>query len=315
MTEENNKKNSTQTLEITRVDLGDDLLEQTRTAESFDSQTEHSESLDAWLPPHETIHSQFESAKILINEGLLEQAKKILHRIMIQEPDYLIARDTLHQIHEEELKQIFSDKRVRNKYRRSALDFDKDMLNVDTDSILRKLDRELSLGLTHDSSSSSLSAYFQDPHKTQRFLGDLDLLYAKGTLQDRIDLGIGFLEMELYNLSIHQFQTAVKIAMQGISDNPESNGKSYQEILVSVCLLATALLLAGKAFDAVLTLQMVLNDHEIPRESKIELFYLMARANHVLNKTETALYWVEQAENLDPTYRDLQSLKHRLRKT
>src|SRR5437899_2675476 len=52
---------------------------------------------------------EYASAKILLGEGLLEEAKKVLRRILVRDAQYTPAILALREIHESELKQIFGD--------------------------------------------------------------------------------------------------------------------------------------------------------------------------------------------------------------
>src|SRR5947209_8696859 len=85
----------------TQVDLGDDLLNEPTTISSGDMIAENVGRI-------ESTEDRLQSAKILFNEGMIEQAKRVLHKILIESPHDFAARKALDDIHEVELKQIFS---------------------------------------------------------------------------------------------------------------------------------------------------------------------------------------------------------------
>src|SRR4051794_3122912 len=93
----------------TTVDLGDDLLERTasHTANSFHIPKPvddvHVESAPPLPTTADEIADQLQSAKILVNEGLVEEGKKLLRRILIADPRNLLARKRLDEIQELEL--------------------------------------------------------------------------------------------------------------------------------------------------------------------------------------------------------------------
>ena len=65
--------------EGTRLDLGDDLLEKTSVT-----------GMPAMPSAAMDAEDSFASAEILLGEGLVEEAKKILRKILRVEPDHLL---------------------------------------------------------------------------------------------------------------------------------------------------------------------------------------------------------------------------------
>src|SRR5687768_1065666 len=93
----------------TQVDLGDDLVE-TRTVLRPD-QRSPSESVPASANSEESSAPESPdelilNAKILMSEGLFEDAKKTLRRVMRMEPGNLAARDRLEEIQKIEIKKM-----------------------------------------------------------------------------------------------------------------------------------------------------------------------------------------------------------------
>src|SRR4051812_7771187 len=84
----------------TSVDLGEDLLESTNTQSPIQTKPE--------ILDHQ-IEDQYESARILANEGLVEEAKKVLRRIILLDPAHVAARKKLQEIQSQEMKNIFQE--------------------------------------------------------------------------------------------------------------------------------------------------------------------------------------------------------------
>src|SRR5438067_805610 len=144
--------------EGTRVDLGDDLLsEKTRVLPGMDPTVVSS-------PPSATMEDHFESAKILLAEGLPEEAKKILRQILRSDPGHVLAKKTLNEIHDLELKQIFGSEKPR---RRVGEKPTQPLSVLDSQQILRQLDRDLGLGTIEQMS------LFQDKAAMDKFSAGL----------------------------------------------------------------------------------------------------------------------------------------------
>ena len=281
---------SGETGEVTRVDLGDDLIE--KTADLIGVPQQHSSEIsnDGTISsdPFESIDSRLHSARILIGEGMLEQAKKLLHHILVTDRGYVPARQALEEIHETELKQIFGEDRRgdRRRAKQNALH----ELWEDPSEVVEQLDNDLGLELFQDSESMGL------------FSRNLDSMLADSSPQDFVDLGIGFLEIGLCALASQLFRRAADTLKNETSQEPDAVG----DLTAAVALEAYALILAGKPFDAIASMQGLLNDSEIKADRKLELFYLMGRAYDSLKKPEIALQWYFRVKEIDPGYRDVQ---------
>ncbi len=267
----------------TSIDLGEDLLEKTRTKESssIDESVDDDDNAYAAKSPisvGESTDDLIQSAQILLREGLAEEAKRILHQVLRKDPANVTARNLLGQIHEQELKQIFYDEPVRRQK--------KSVLDGDHEKVLQELDRDLKLGILNLEDQPSL---FKDSAGIDSFAEKIEESYINASPRDRMDLGIAFLEMGVFELAVRQFRAAQR---------------SSSDTLAATALLAYALILNGKAFEASLTLEAVLGDISLELNQKIEFFYLMGRANESLNRIKLATEWYQDVLNIDPTYRD-----------
>lgn len=282
----------------TRVDLGEDLLDgPTRTGVSAPAQTRSPS------PPLkiQEIDDQLHSARILIQENLLDEAKKILRQVAIHYPDSRMARHLLTEIHEIELKTLLTEDPSIRKRRR----FDEPQMEQvgDPKERIKKLDADLKLGMSQDSSNPDSTTLIGDlggAKSFERFSNSIEEQFAGGTVRERLDIAIAFHEMGLKKLTAR----LLKPVLHEFSD---SDGKVDDLKLAALALFASSLIDSGSPFDATLELQPVIQDNEVATEKKLELFYLMGRASESIGKPQEALLWYMQASKVDPFYRDLRS--------
>lgn len=268
----------------TRIDLGEDLLD--KTAVSI-------EVPHPLLTPTSSVSTtDFESARILLNEGMAEEAKKILRKLLITNPSYVAAKDLLAEIHEQELKEIFSGASSARKNYAKVIPDSTPPSDTNPDTVIQSLDADHQLGI--------LPALLRSDDTMNELITSVDAQLPRMEPHDHIDLGVGFMEMTLYPLAHRQFDLARQAAT------------SPDDLLSATTLLAYSYILASKPFDAISCLQSLLNDPEVAIEDKIELFYLMGRSNELIRKSETARTWYEHAAQIDPYYRDIQERLRRL---
>ncbi len=283
-----------------RIDLGDDLL-----AEPTGEMSARDGDVDATLReprarPKQSISERFESARIFSNEGIHEEAKHLLHEILIEAPDHLPSRKLLEEIHEVELKQIFGD--GTQQWRRSSNDAtlmrELDPRRIDTDEIVGRLDRDLKLGL-----QSARPSLIAEKSQVDELVSSIEASLAKDggeSEQDRVDIAIGFLEMGV-------FEVATRLL------RPLVHSDSIDRRVSAAALLALSLISSGQAFEATLVLQPLLQEPELARAQRAELLYLMGRASESMEKPGEALGWYLQANNDVPRYRDVTDRIQRLK--
>jgi tetratricopeptide (TPR) repeat protein len=279
---DHSKKNQKQSGDSTRVDLGDDLIGASIIA------PRESESKDK-LSGH-TTDDQFQNAKILANEGFIEDAKKLLRKILISDPKHGPARLRLQQILDREMNDLLADRDTavkrpqlferKGKGARSP--------QITGDEVLRELEQDL--GLSEAKRESPAVTVQAD---------------VKGTSEsDRIDLGIAFIEMGLYEQAVSHLQAALELIER--SDTPDLLQK-----ISATALLARAFLMSQRPYDAIHLLHAIARDAEIAPQDKVEFFYLMGIAYEQTGDRKAALPWFAKVRDLDPRYRDIQE---RLRK-
>lgn len=264
----------------TQIDLGDDLIERTAMIPGVVA--------PAAKPSEETIDDKLETARILAAEGMLEEAKQTLHAVLREDPGNVLARVRLTEIHDLELKNIFEGTPKR-KQRVPHPSPDKAV--EDSEAIARQLDLDLGLGIFHES-DPAISIKIAEPQP------------ALGT-QDQLDVGIAFLQMEQPHAAIDCLKNA---ARKITSEDP--NAWKFRNSVT--CLLAQALLEAGRPFEAVLELDSVLSDLEIPPPEKAEALYWIARAQERAGNKQIAIEWFEKLAALKPSYRDVEDRLNRL---
>jgi len=276
-------------LEQTRVDLGDDLIEKTAVL----SHTVPIASPDTTQPiTSDNVEDQLESARILLGEDLAEDAKKLLHRILIFDPHHFAAHELLKEIHEEELKQIFGESGRRGIRKPGT---GPEAAAIDSDAVMRKLDEDLGLGVL----SLNQMSIFGDRKSVDKFCQKLERDLASHSPRDRMDVGVAFLEMDLFDVAERQF--AAVIRELSLDPSPEA-----QRLLVSATALSgLALILGGRPFEAASLLDSVLRNSEIRAEEKTELLYLMGRAHEGMGKPRLASGFYRQVQEIDPGYRDV----------
>ncbi len=270
----------------TRVDLGEDLLEKTRTQTNA-ARDLRSPPTKPTAPPD--LQDQFESARILMNENLVEDAKRVLRKILLADPKHIGARKKLDEIHDLELQQLFREDRPRRPFEIA------EMGEMDTEKLIRDLDQELDLGISIPR-HSDMALLFWDGEAIHQFAKKLDRDLETSSSRDRVDLGIGFLEMGLYELAIRQFEAASRL----------SADSSVEEQLQILGLIAQAMVESGKFYDALVAVQSRLKDSEISQILKLDLFYWSARAYEGLHRRDESRQWYLKVKELDPYYRDIQ---------
>lgn len=287
--------------EATTVDLGEDLLGYTASLAGATRPLERppepapGEEFDGPVAPDQ-IEDQMESARILTREGLTDEAKRVLRKILIVDPHHVVARKALQEIHETELKQLFGEERRRISVRRRS-SHEAVPTESEAEELLRTLDRDLRLGI--DEETHPLMSSVEDQEKYAQALESQLTTGPSLAHGDRVDLGIAFMEMGLPAVALKQFRAA----QHALSADPAAEADA---LLAAQALCAQALIALGRAFDAILEIQPVLRDTEIKVTSKLEFFYQMGRAYESLGKDESARKWFEQARQVDPRYRDVE---------
>jgi hypothetical protein len=271
-----------------KIDLGDDLLAEPTREVAAPAQTKRQSPED-----------RYSSGRIFFNEGIHEEAKRLLHENLIDAPDHLPSRKLLEEIHDLELKQIFGEQGTYGNWKRRPQDEvslvrELDPRRIDTDDIVRRLDRDLELGI-HGARPSLLAEKTQ----TDQLVAGVESSLSGGCEQDRIDIAIGFVEMGFYDLASRLLRPLA---------HSENTGMRFS----GIALLAFSLICGSQAFEAGLILQPVLQETDLTPEQRAEFLYLMGRACESLQKPDEALGWYFQAASAIARYRDVEDRIARL---
>ncbi len=277
----------------TPVDLGDDLLEGLTKPISTSATSTQVKN------PFKDFEDALQSAKILMSEGILEEAKKTLRKLMLIDPGHATVRKLLNEIHESELKQIFGEQPKRKTFLENTTE------KINSDQALKELDEYLQLGVFSSQGSEkyiSQLSLFKDSHSFEKFTRNLEseLKLKKVTLQDRLDLAVAFIEFGLFDVAV---QLLRELTYQDLLED---------ELISVVSLLAHTYIEMSKPYEAALCLEALVRETEINSDKKIELYYLMGRSQEMLNQKTVAQQWYLQVKKTDPHYRDLEErLNHR----
>jgi tetratricopeptide (TPR) repeat protein len=224
--------------------------------------------------PKSSARDEVESAKILFQEGLLDEAKKTLHRILISHPAYSRASKLLKEIQKTELNHILNRSQASSDRRKME----------DPERILRKLEADLGISI------ESRSAVLDPAHENWTHSMEL-------SSQERFDLGIAFFEMGCFRDADRELAEALRIFRVENSSLDES-GVSI------VALRAESLIRLEEAFEAKMFLAPILNEPEISHELKLPLYYLAARSEELLGARVEAKAWLQKVMDIDPLFRD-----------
>ncbi len=213
-----------------------------------------------------------ESARILIREGLVDEAKKTLYRVLAHHPKYKLAEELLKQIETLELKNLF-EQSGKNK---------KIVKPEDSASLIEALNQDLGLGL------DGLADV--DQKEKWNVLTGL-------TTKEYFDLGIAYFEMDCFVDALREFNKAVnKIRIEQTFLGEDG--------LMCVSLIAQSLIQLNRAYEAKAYLEPVLIESDLKHEDKLVLYYAMGVAEQALGNNSAARGWLQKTAEIDPDYRD-----------
>ncbi len=297
----------------TRIDLGEDLLEESAAPQEMPeihgvqvSGLVEQPQVSAEENAEEKTEDELESARILISEGLVDDAKKILRKLLRtasgKKGNTVAVRQMLERIQKTEIDELIRGSGQLRARFRSLGPLKKEVFSeVDSETLMKKLDQDFNLGLYPDRASDQSAhpfALFGSQEAMDQFSSKIEGDLKTSSTRDHLDVGIAFLEMGLFVLAARQFETAVKMA------DPPS--------MPALALLSYAWLLAERPFEAIGVLQPHLGKDELTENEKLEFFYLMGRAHEALQKMEVAFLWYQKIQEMDFHYRDITERLDRL---
>lgn len=248
----------------TRVDLGEDLLEPTRVVEPSKSGSSEDE---------------LQSARILMGEGLWDQAKQALHQALRYNPENKTAKMLLEEIQQRELETLLA---------RPSPAATPETSEEDIELILKKLDDDWNLGLLEDV-SPRLTLVSTDEARRE-LVAAVERQAVGMTPRDRTDLAVAFLQMDMP-------EPAVSL-LAPLASRMDAGAALY----------CRALLQAERAFDCAELLESRLRSEDVSGDLRTEMEYLLARARERLGEQKAALELYSALGG----YRDSQHRKERL---
>ncbi len=214
------------------------------------------------------------SAEILLSEGLFEEAKRILRRLLMRHPEFAPASELLGRIQEQELRMILD--------RDSRRDPEEQPLR-NPDEVIRKLLEDLGM-------DASLPGGI-DP-------AALNWAHSpRASVEEAFDLGVAFFEMGCFRDAIVELEEALRMIRIGRSELGPAG-------VAAAALCAEAMVNLADGFAAKSFLIPVLNEPELKHEEKIPLFYLVGRAEEILGNHNEAKGWFGKVIEADPLFRD-----------
>lgn len=261
-------------LDHTTVDLGDDLLK---------TKTTLSPPTQKTVQPlkKETAKDWIESAKILMSEGIYNEAKKNLRRVLFEDPQNPVALKLLDQIQDIEVQKLLSEEGQSTFQRRRSGDDQRD-----PGEVLEQLIDYLDIDLYFESGGEKA---FKNKETEEEFKKWISHFPKGASSKDHLDMGVAFIEMELYEYAIKEFE---KVR----ADDPLSKEAKS--------LKALAFILNNEPFYALLELDALLQNNTVKNEDKIDWAYLKARAHEGLKNYEQAVSWYNTVHEVEPGYRD-----------
>jgi hypothetical protein len=145
-------------------------------------------------------HSEFDDVRILVREGLLDEAKRRIRARLAQSPDWVQGRELLEEIHERELEDLLKrpeiSERVKPPHREDAS-------HGSLPSLISRLEADLGI---------SPRVYAEGGKRAKADFLDSVLRQTKDLNGSVIqDLGIGFLEMGLPDVAAALFRRSAEV--------------------------------------------------------------------------------------------------------
>ncbi len=267
--------------ENTQVDLGEDLLTTKDTTREM-GEEELFELGSRMGSPDEMLAS----ARILFNEGILEEAKKILFKLVRIEPRNILARKLLDEIHQQELRVLFSDVEERKPRFRSSGPQEIE----DTETVIAKLEKEIGIEPVNFA-----DFIFTDPRQIEAYWHSLKAHLSDMELDDRLDLGVAFMEMGWLDIAERIFFEVARLATESELKSTELKSKSLQVFALSQL---------GRDFESIMVIETILNRSDFSDPEKIEFHYQLARIYERTQRPKNAVEVYRHILQVDRRYRD-----------
>ncbi len=229
------------------------------------------------------VQDAFCKAQILKNEDMLSDAKKLLRKILIMDPDHSEARLLLTEIQKEEIETLMDNIKSSRPYQKEKIE------KIDPEEVLSDLEKNLNANL-RDVHPRVVPDLFKTDEEYEIFVQAVLGLYNKYDPRDLLDLSVAFMEMGLV-------EPALQI-LKLVGKNPEYHN-------ASITMSCRALLIAGKPFEAIVRLEPLMKEANVDENQSCDLFYLMAKSFEMLSDQPRSLEFYRKVYRLNPRYRDV----------
>jgi tetratricopeptide (TPR) repeat protein len=226
---------------------------------------------------HTIPEDEVESARILMREGLAEEAKKTLYRLLAHQPQFSPALKLLKQIQDVELKALFEpDRRMAGPRKKPTPRYEP------PEQVIEKLERDLQL----------------DPEMEVQGDAERWVVSQEVPHRERVDLAVAFFEMGCFADALRELTKVEKqIRVE----------KTFlgEEGVAVVAMIAQCLVQLNRAFEAKSKLEPILTETDLRHEDKLTLYYCMGLAEQALGHSEIALGWYQKISESDLDFRDV----------
>lgn len=274
--------------ENTIVDLGEDLLEKTA------------------VISRGGIQHDFESAKIFVQEGLLEDAKRVLRQILVKDPTDPDARGLLERIQASEVREILVSEGPKRPVSAAERLLESQAKTESIEFLVKKLDDDFGLNLSEaqdkeEATEGCATDLECDLEKslTEAIGRTLPRLRA----EDKQDLGIAFLEMEFHHLALICFDSTRKHwEWRYALDADEA---AMTRWISSAILQVITHLRLKHGFEGTQILEPMIQRGDIPLQHRAELYYWLGRSAEEVDQNSIARGYYAQVWVLSEGYRDV----------
>lgn len=266
-----------------KEDHGSDLLELS-TQVPADQKTEGSHSAPDVAP------DITDDVRILIQEGLLDEAKKRIRQSLVQNPDWIQGRVFLEEIHDRELEDLLKRPEL------AALGTQKPE-TVSVMRIMRELDRDLQLSMDLWTGASSAAQ--------ETFSATLLNSLVDTPASVALDLGIACFEMGLLETSLQLFGRARATALS--TSEPDPTLANCAQLLSAQTLIE-----CRRENQAIPDLLVLWAKGELSSQEQAVCAYLLGQAFETQGNLVEAHRWLQEAARLDSDFRDVRERLNKL---
>ena len=222
-----------------------------------------------------------------MNEGLLDEAKKTLFRVLAHHPEFRPAQVLSKQLEDLEFKEVF--KPLRHPEPKTVFE--------DSHRVIEELERDLGLELESRTQASLQEQWVAQPASVGAALTAVELY----------DLGIAFYEMGCYSDALRELNRAekkIRIQETFLGDLG----------VAVVALSAQCLIHLGRAFEAKAYLEPIMIEPDLKHEDKLPLYYASGWAEQELGNEKSALNWFKRVAETDDEFKDVNARIAQLQK-